>query len=99
MTFEPTPQIGDWYKNTVGDAFEVVARDDDDETLELQYYDGTIEELDAESWEYLRPVPIEPPEDWSGPMDLSREDHQPPEAIFESEDWMYRLDRMERELE
>ena len=39
MTFEPTPRIGDWYKNTIGDAFEVVAQDLDDDTLELQYYE------------------------------------------------------------
>jgi len=49
MTPQPSPQIGDWYKSTAGDAFEVVASDDDDETLELQYYDGTIEELDRET--------------------------------------------------
>jgi len=97
MTFEPTPRIGDWYKSTTGDAFEIVAQDDDDDTLELQYYDGTIEELDAESWEYMHPEPIEPPEDWSGSMDLSREDHQQPDAWQETGDWMRQLDRIDGE--
>jgi hypothetical protein len=95
MTFEPTPKIGDWYKNTVGDAFEVVAQDDDDDTLELQYYDGTVEELDAETWQDMNPEPIEPPEDWSGSMDLSREDLQNIEIWSETEDWMSRLERLD----
>ena len=75
MTFEPTPRIGDWYKNTIGDSFEVVAQDEDDDTLELQYYDGTVEELDPETWESMHPEPIEPPEDWSGSMDIERDDY------------------------
>ena len=95
MTLEPTPRIGDWYKNTIGDAFEVVAQDLDDDTLELQYYDGTLEELDAETWEYMHPVPIEPPEDWTGSMDVDREDSQPPEIRTETEDWMRQLERLD----
>ena len=98
MTFEPTPHIGDWYKSTTGDAFEVVAQDDDDDTLELQYYDGTVEELDAESWESMQPQPIEPPEDWSGSMDLPREDIQAPEIWSETEDWMRKLERLDSGL-
>jgi hypothetical protein len=98
MTFEPTPRIGDWYRNTTGDTFEIVARDDDDETLELQYYDGTVEELDAEAWEYLHPEPIEPPEDWTGSMDLAREDRQLPEIWAETEDWMSQLERRDGPL-
>ncbi len=95
MKLEPTPRIGDWYRNTTGETFEIVARDDDDETLELQYYDGTVEELDAESWDYIHPEPIEPPEDWSGSMDLPREDSQRPEMWSETEDWMRQLERMD----
>jgi hypothetical protein len=95
MTFEPAPRIGDWYKNTIGDSFEVVAQDEDDETLELQYFDGTVEELDAETWQYMQPEPIEPPEDWSGSMDLSREDIQNVDIWIETEDWMSRLERID----
>jgi len=95
MTIKPTPRIGDWYKNTVGDAFEVVAQDLDDETLELQYYDGTLEELDAETWEYMHPEPIEPPEDWTGSMDVDREDSQNPEIWTETEDWLRQLERID----
>ncbi len=96
MTPEPSPRIGNWYKSPLGDAFEVVARDDNDETLELQYYDDTIEELDRETWESMRPEPVEPPEDWSGSMDVSPEDAGNTELWLETEDWMTQLDRMDR---
>ena len=95
MTLEPTPRIGDWYKNTIGEAFEVVAQDPDDDTLELQYYDGTVEELDAETWEYMHPEPIEPPEDWTGSMDIEREDSHNPEIWTETDDWMRQLERLD----
>jgi len=96
MTFEPVPRIGSWYQNTIGDAFEVVAQDDEDDTLELQYYDGTVEELDPEGWGSMNPEAIEPPEDWSGSMDVSREDSQGPEILEETTDWMTELDRLDQ---
>jgi hypothetical protein len=97
MASESTPRIGDWYKTASGDRFEIVAQDEDDDTLELQYFDGTIEELDAETWEYLNPEPIEPPEDWTGSMDMAGEDKQQPEIWAETESWMNRLDQMDGE--
>lgn len=98
MAVQPSPQIGDWYKSPVGDAFEIVASDDDDDTLELQYFDGTIEELDRETWETLHPQPVEPPEDWSGSMDISPEDTEDTDIWAETEDWMTQIERMDYRL-
>ena len=98
MSSELTPRIGDWYKNTLGDAFEIVAQDEEDDTLELQYYDGTVEELDLEAWGSMHPQPIEPPEDWTGSMDVAREDVQGFDKEGETEDWMSELERMDRSL-
>ena len=98
MAAQPSPQIGDWYKSPVGDAFEVVASDNDDDTLELQYFDGTIEELDLEAWETLHPQPVEPPEDWSGSMDISPEDSEDTDIWTETEDWMRQIERMDYRL-
>lgn len=75
MASEYTPRIGDWYKISQGDQFEIVALDDDDKTLEIQYFDGTLEEIDLDSWFEMPITPIEPPEDWSGSMDIQREDY------------------------
>ncbi|HFD80967.1 MAG TPA: hypothetical protein ENK05_11345 [Gammaproteobacteria bacterium] len=93
MDVDPTPRIGDWYRNSIGDTFEIVAQDEDDDTLELQYYDGTVEELDAETWNAMQPESIEPPEDWRGSMDLSREDAAAPEESAIPGDWMTLLER------
>lgn len=98
MSFQASPRIGNWYKYTAGDAFEIVASDDDDETLELQYFDGTIEELDRETWETLHPQPVEPPEDWSGSMDVSPEDTEQADIWAETEDWMRQVERMDQRL-
>lgn len=68
------PIIGEWYRTLEGEVFEVVAIDLDDGDIELQYVDGSVEELDLESWILLAALPAAPPEDWSGALDLARED-------------------------
>ena len=37
----PQPRIGDWYRLSGGALFEVVAIDDSDATVDIQYFDGT----------------------------------------------------------
>jgi hypothetical protein len=67
--------IGEWYRDHAGALFEVVAIDDMDATIEIQHFDGTIEELDFEMWPEVAVGQVEPPEDWSGSMDMEREDY------------------------
>ena len=69
------PRIGDWYKNINGDNFEIVAIDEDEATLEIQHFDGAVEEIDLDSWYEMEIEPIEAPEDWSGSLDIEREDY------------------------
>ena len=69
------PRVGDWYKSINGDKFEIVALDPDVATMEIQHYDGAVEELDFDSWEEMEIVTIEPPEDWSGSLDIERADY------------------------
>jgi hypothetical protein len=70
----PQPGIGDWYRLNGGPSFEVVARDDDDGTIEIQYFDGTVEEMDIEDWESQWDdgalESAEAPEDWTGSVDV-----------------------------
>ena len=70
----PAPVIGQWYRHPGGDSFEVVAIDVDDRTIEIQYFDGTIEELELEEWLEDEIVTTEPPEDWTGSVDVEPED-------------------------
>ena len=70
----PQPGIGDWYRLNGGSLFEVVALDDDDGTIEIQYFDGTVEEMDIEDWDAQwndgALEAAEAPEDWSGSVDV-----------------------------
>jgi hypothetical protein len=64
------PIIGNWYRNEeTGNDFEVVALDEDAQTVEIQDFDGELEELDLDAWYELPLEAIETPEDWSGPFD------------------------------
>jgi hypothetical protein len=72
------PVVGHWYRGVTDELFEVVAIDDQDETIEIQFFDGSVTEIDFESWnEQLRDELLEvadAPEDWSGAVDVEVED-------------------------
>ena len=93
----PPPAPGDWFALTDGEQFEVVALDEDSGTIEIQHFDGAVEELDMEMWADLMPQPIAPPEDWTGSMDVPVEDATPAsESSLHEEDLDEFLDRMDR---
>ena len=72
------PVIGEWYRLGTGELFEVVAFDPDDGSIELQYFDGTVEEMEIDDWkEQWKAGALEgaeAPEDWSGSVDVDDED-------------------------
>jgi hypothetical protein len=72
------PIVGEWYRGGTNELFEVVAIDDQDETIEIQYFDGSVTEIDFESWnDQLREEQLETadaPEDWSGAVDVEAVD-------------------------
>ena len=53
--------------------------DEKDLTVELQHFDGTIEELEMDAWRDMNLEPAEAPEDWSGSVDVDVEDLAEPE--------------------
>lgn len=64
------PIIESWYKDVENKLiFKVVAIDEKDDTIEVQYVDGDIGEYDRESWYNSTFDYIEAPEDWSAPYD------------------------------
>ena len=72
------PIVGQWYRGGTNELFEVVAIDDQDQTIEIQYFDGTVAEMEFDSWnEHLLDELIDvaaAPEDWSGAVDVEIED-------------------------
>jgi hypothetical protein len=69
------PEVGLWYQTAEGDYLEVVALDPDDGTVEVQFFDGAVEEYDGDSWSILQLRGASPPEDWSGSLDIPRDDY------------------------
>jgi len=90
------PVIGKWYRNETGSVFEVVAFDEEEGIVEIQHFDGAIEELDLESWfGQLLKVQAEP-EDWSGPFDdLVADDFGDTDVVRCRDDYSNPLDREE----
>src|ERR1700692_4967860 len=72
------PIVGQWYRGGTNELFEVVAIDDQDQTIEIQYFDGTFAEIEFDSWnEQLLDELIDAadaPEDWSGAVDVEERD-------------------------
>lgn len=77
----PNPGVGAWYRLNGGAPFEIVALDDDDGTLEVQYVDGTVEELDREDWkawcDERTLEACDPSEDWSDSADVEADEGRP----------------------
>lgn len=71
------PEIGHWYRAPHGEAFTVVAiepeTDGSEGGIEIQYFDGTLEELAHRDWDTLGVQPVAAPEDYSGALDLGVE--------------------------
>lgn len=72
----PQPEVGSWYYDpTTNSQFEVVAVDEDG-NVEIQFFDGSIEEFEKEVWFELKLSPAAQPEDWTGPYEVVEPDDQ-----------------------
>jgi hypothetical protein len=85
------PVIGQWYEDIQKRRIEVVAVDDD--SVEIQYYDGEVEAVDMESWYLLNSVLAAEPNDATGPYDdLGMEEFGGEREEGRSGDWQQMLD-------
>lgn len=77
MAVKYEPEIGNWYQSSNNLLFKIVAIDEHDETIEIQYFDGTLGELELESWSELMADLLDAPDGWSGPFDNMEDEHSP----------------------
>lgn len=64
------PRVGQWYNHLdKGNVFQVVALDEASGTIEIQDFDGGLDEVDMEEWRQMAIESAAAPEDWSGPLD------------------------------
>jgi hypothetical protein len=83
------PEMGQWYVDRkTGRLFEVVSVDDADHTIELQDYDGNLDEIERREWSSLIVESVDPPEDLRGIFDIAdsddEEDGQPGNSEWKS---------------
>jgi hypothetical protein len=75
MTTEADPIVGNWYEHLdKGQKFRVVALDEDERIVEIQDFNGDVDEIGLDDWYQLDVDPIEAPENWSGPVDITEVD-------------------------
>lgn len=90
------PIVGQWYLHRdKGEMFRVVALDAPAGTVELQNFDGDIEELELDAWRGLDIEAAEPPEDWTGPFDdIETDDLGYTETAMSPQDWRRSLEAL-----
>ncbi len=91
------PGVGRWYRRANRAMFEVVAIDEADGTIEIQYFDGTVAEVEIDNWDRKLIQQVAEPEDWSGALDVAREDEVNDRDGQLPHDWSDPLEVMERE--
>ncbi len=98
MVTEVDPIVGNWYRHLdKGQSFEVVAIDEDRGAVEIQHFDGDLEEISFEGWYQLEIDLSEPPEDWTGAMDdIVRDDLGYSETEMQGEDWSEPLEEVKQ---
>ena len=75
MAREYEPTAGQWYENIEeNESFRVLSVDEDAETVEIEYLDGDIEEIDLDAWAELDLDKIDEPEGWAGGDDDEDDD-------------------------
>jgi hypothetical protein len=83
--YEPT--AGQWYENLEeNESFRVLSVDEDAETVEIEYLDGDIEEIDLDAWAEFDLDKIDEPEGWAGAKD-DEEEEEDEEEEDEDDDW------------
>jgi len=96
MTTENDPIIHNWYLHKdKGQQFMVVAVDNDKELVEMQHFDGDIEEISFSNW-YDMDIEISTaPENWSGATDVGEVDDYGTEVTdTKAEEWNEQLEEI-----
>jgi hypothetical protein len=61
---------GQWYlRPDTHETFQLIDWDEQSGTARVQMCDGSLDEIDEDSWRALSPEPVETPEDWTGSLD------------------------------
>ncbi|MBI5451218.1 MAG: hypothetical protein HY940_07655 [Gammaproteobacteria bacterium] len=71
MATEIDPVINNWYRPAdKGHEFRILSIDPVSGLIDIQYFDGDVDEIDLDSWYEGEMELIEQPESWSGAVDV-----------------------------
>jgi hypothetical protein len=81
-------RIGQWYQHLdKGEMFVVTGIDDRSGAIEIQTFDGDLDEIEANAWNALPLEFAEASEDETGPLDMDPEDLGYSETEMTARDW------------
>jgi hypothetical protein len=88
MDEQLSPEIGQWYLHRdKGEIFRVTAYDEPTHTIEIQTFDGDLDEIDEEAWHTLPLERAGEPEDWTAPLDGIELDELNSDTEMTAADW------------
>ncbi|MDH5301289.1 MAG: hypothetical protein OEW58_08010 [Gammaproteobacteria bacterium] len=90
MLNELSPIVDQWYQHPdQGQPFLIVDIDDDAEAIEIQYFDGTMDELSFSEWEGMTIEECATPDSWSGGLEEpdAEIDEITAEFLDDDDDW------------
>ena len=101
MPTEVDPIPDNWYQHLdKGQCFRVVALDVAQGLVEVQHFDGDLEEIPLDTWYQLNLDMAEAPENWGGAYDIGEQDDYGTEVTdTEEEDWLKPLDEIQLQIE
>ena len=89
MPNELNPLEDQWYAYIdKGQRFCIIAVNEEANTVEVQHFDGDVEEFTLDEWRELNIQLSEPPENWDGALDIGEQDDLGTEVTDTTqEDW------------
>jgi hypothetical protein len=94
------PEVGQWYlQQDKGEMFRVTAYDESTHSIEIQTFDGDVDEIDQEVWNALPLERTGEPEDWTGPLDGIDIDELRSDTEMTAADWAEPLQPFRRPQE
>ena len=67
----PSIHVGRWYLRwDKGEIFQVTGRNAGTDAIAIRTFDGSPEEIPASQWESLPLGIADPPDDWTGPLEV-----------------------------
>jgi len=96
MPTEIDPIAGNWYQHLdKGQPFQVIALDEERGLVEIQHFDGDLEELSLDDWYESELDIAEEPENWSGALDIGEKDDLGTEITDTNDgDWLESFDEI-----